>query len=131
MSTSDGHDVIKNINVLYNSCTSDHIPMCLEVSLELVPHVKKISWTNLVTTVLMVMLRQQKNNLENVNLPHDAIICNSVNCTDDAHISAINVLYHDLIEIMSNASDELVIRQDHTNVDLAGMTIPEISTLLL
>ena len=45
------------------------------------------------------MLRQNVN----VYLPHDAVICNV-----DAHIiSAINVLYGDLIEIMSNASDEL------------------------
>ena len=33
------------------------------------------------------------DNLENVIIPLDAIICNDVNCTNDAHISAINVLY--------------------------------------
>ena len=37
VSTSDGHDVIQNINVSYSSCTSDHIPMCIDGSLELVP----------------------------------------------------------------------------------------------
>ena len=46
-----------------------------------------------------------------INLPHDAIICNNVNYTDDAHIYAINVLYDGLIELMSNASDELVSQQ--------------------
>ena len=68
VSTSDGRDVIQIINVLYNSCTSDHIPMCIEVSLEPVPQVggspthdcKKSAGANLVTAVLMVMLRQQK-----------------------------------------------------------------------
>ena len=68
VSTSDGHDVIQNINVLYSLCTSDHIPMCIDVSLELVPQVEgpqpmnvnKSAGANLVTTVLMVMLRLQK-----------------------------------------------------------------------
>ena len=44
-------------------------------------------------------------------MPHDAIICNNVNCEDDAYISAINVLYDDLIEIMSKAGNELVSQQ--------------------
>ena len=44
-------------------------------------------------------------------MPHDAIIYNNVNCTDDAHKSVINVLYDDLIEVMSNASDKMVSRQ--------------------
>ena len=35
VSTSDGQYVIQIINVLYNSCTSDHISMCIEISLEL------------------------------------------------------------------------------------------------
>ena len=34
-----------------------------------------------------------------------------MNCTNDAHISAINVLYDDLLEVMSSASDNMISRQ--------------------
>ena len=43
MSTSDGHSVIQNIDVVYSFCTSDHIPICIDVSLELVPQVEGLS----------------------------------------------------------------------------------------
>ena len=43
MSTSDGHNVIQSIDVLYSVCTSDHIPICIDVSLELVPQVEGLS----------------------------------------------------------------------------------------
>ena len=47
-----------------------------------------------------------KYNLENVNIPQDAIICNDVNCTYNAHIAAIHVFDDTSIESMANASDE-------------------------
>ena len=82
--------------------------MCIEVSLELVPQVggspihecKKISWGQFSDNCINGYAKATKSNLENVNLPHDVIICNNVNCTDDAYIYAINVLYDDLIKIM-------------------------------
>ena len=43
VSTSDGHNVIQSIDVLYSVCTSDHIPICIDVSLELVPQVEGLS----------------------------------------------------------------------------------------
>ena len=117
--------------------------MRIEVSMELVLEVggspihecKKISWGQFSDNCINGYAKATKNNPENINLPHDAIVCNNVNYTDDAHISAINVLHDDLIELMSNANDELVSQQgdrrDHINVDLAGMAMPQISTLLL
>ena len=97
--------------------------------------VKKITWDTFNDGRINGYTEATKYNLENVNIPHDAIISNDVNCTDDAHISAINVFYDNIIESTTIASDELVIRQvvgqNHTNVDLAGMTMPEISILLL
>ena len=72
---------------------------------------KKISWGQFSDNCINGYAKATKNNPENINLPHDAIICNNVNYTDDAHISAINVLHDDLIELMSNANDELVSQQ--------------------
>ena len=101
VSTSDGHNVIQSIYVLYSVCTSDHIPICIDVSLELVPQVEglsthecqKISWDRVSDECINSYAEATKCNLKNVNIPHDAIICNNVNCTDDAHISAINLFY--------------------------------------
>ena len=63
-------------------------------------NVKNISWGQFSENCINGSAKAKKNNLENVTLPHDAIICNNVNYIDDAHISAINVLYDDLIELM-------------------------------
>ena len=122
VSTSDGHNVIQSIDVLYSFCTSDHIPICIDVSLELVPQVEglsthecqKISWDRVSDECINSYAEATKCNLKNVNIPHDAIICNNVNCTDDAHISAINLFYDNIIESMKNANDELVSRQGRT-----------------
>ena len=102
--------------------TSDHIPICIDVSLELVPHVeglsthecKQISWDRVSDECINSYAEAKKCNLKNVNIPHDAIICNNVNCTDEAHISAINLFYDNIIESMTNANDELVIRHGGT-----------------
>ena len=51
MSTSDGHNVIKNIDVLYSFYTSDHIPIHIDISMEL----NKSAGINLVMAVLMVI----------------------------------------------------------------------------
>ena len=76
-----------------------------------------------------LFLRAAAPSIEKTLLYYYAIICNDVNGTDDAHISAINMFYDNIIE-SSDASYELVSRQGHTNVDLAAMTMPEISLLL-
>ena len=122
MSTSDGHNIIPSTDVLYSFCTSDHIPICVDVSLELVAQVegsstqecKQISWDKFSDDCIKGYTEATKYKLENVNSPHDAIICNDVNYTDDAHISVINVFYDNIIESMTNVSDELVGRQGRT-----------------
>ena len=107
VSTSGGHNVIQSIDVLF--CTSDHIPICIDVSLELVPQVegllthecKRIGWDRVSDDCINGNAEATKYNLKNVNIPHDAIICNNVNCTDDAHISAINLFYDNINESMN------------------------------
>ena len=119
VSTSDGHNVILSTDVLYSVCTSDHIPICIGVSLELVPKVegsttrecKTITCDKFSDGCIKGCAEATKYNLKNVNIPHDAIICNDVNCTDDADIFAINVYYDNIIESMTNANYELVGRQ--------------------
>ena len=64
------------------------------------------SWGQFSDNCINSYAKAKKNNLEN-----GAIICNNVNYTNDAQISAINVLYDDVIELMPNASDELVSQQ--------------------
>ena len=60
---------------------------------------KQNSWDKVSDGCINGYAEATKCNLENVNIPHDAIICNDVNCTDDAHISAINVFYDNNINL--------------------------------
>ena len=92
-----------------------------------------ISWDRGSDDCINVYAEATKFNLKNVNIPYDAFICNNVNCTDDAHISAINQFYANIIESMKNASDELVSRPGRTKPYKrrpGRNAMPEISMLL-
>ena len=49
ISTSDGHSIIRNIDVWYSACSADHFPVCVDVDMSIVPEVESI--TNNVQTV--------------------------------------------------------------------------------
>jgi len=99
--TSDSHSVIQNLDVSYSFCTSDHVSTRTGVSLEPMTQVegsstqgcKKISWDNFNCGCIIGY------NLENVN------------SATDARMTAINVLYDNIIESMTNASNELISQQ--------------------
>ena len=96
------------MDVLYRFCTSDHIPIYIDVSLELVPQFEGllthecngISWDRGSDDCINDYAEATKFNLKNVNIPYDAFICNNVNCIDGAHISAIYQFYVNIIESM-------------------------------
>ena len=107
------------MNVWYESYTSDHMLVYIEILLVLVPHVdgtsnnefQKIKCCQFSGRCIEDYANATMDNLANVIIPLDAIICNDVNCTNDAHISYINVLHDDLIEVISSASDNMISRQ--------------------
>ena len=69
------HGVIQNMNICYKSCISDHTSGCIEILLELLPRVEGTS-NNEYQKTIEDYTNTTKYNLENVIIPHDAIICN-------------------------------------------------------
>ena len=43
ISTSDGHSIIRNIDVWYSACSADHFPVCVDVDMSIVPEVENIT----------------------------------------------------------------------------------------
>ena len=86
LSTSDDHNVIQNIDVMYSICRSDHIPLCIDISHQVegssTQECKQISCDK-----LSGYADATKSNLQHVSIPHYTIICNDVNSTDDSHVT--------------------------------------------
>ena len=91
---------------------SDHIPLKLELSVNVHyndvvsrAHISSTAWHKCSKTHKQEYVNNLENLLLQINIHHDAIRCNIVNCTH--HNDYINSLYSDIIKFCSSADDLL------------------------
>ena len=82
--------MITNMNVLYGSVQSDHIPVAIEIDLPLAPDLEhgaansigdNIDWSAVSEEVLLNYRVQTDILLNNIVQPTDAMLCKDRNCT--------------------------------------------------
>jgi hypothetical protein len=116
VSTISAHEIIRNIEVLYNFVTSDHLPVCMEIALDLVHldicqssnSVSSIKWDALGDQDLTEFKENSDKLLAEVHINHALLLCNNIECSDPSHLSAINRLYNEIAESLLGASSSLM-----------------------
>ena len=91
---------------------SDHVPLSLELSVNVnyndaVPrtHISSTAWHKCSIMQKQECVNKLDNLLLQINIQHEAIACNTVNCTK--HKEFINSLYFDIINFCKSADDIL------------------------
>ena len=115
ISTSDGHSIIRNIDVWYSACSADHFPVCVDVDMSIVPEVENITnneansvkWDTLSGESINQYKEATDQKLRNVYIPTDALNCTNTSCCDESHRAELNALYNDVMQCMQYASSEV------------------------
>lgn len=120
VSTSDGHNVILDMKVLYSEALVDHFPVHVNISFDLVPQVEcksqnvtpKLNWGSVSETSKQNYCNLTDIYLSNIHVPKDTLMCNDVNCKNESHVQSLENLYNDLISAMTKSSDECIQQGD-------------------
>ena len=88
VSTTAGHNSIKNIEILYNYISSDHKPMKIEIDFKKVPQVKnnnhvtpnKINWNNIKSEKLLQYEMETRKQIDGIKLPTKLLHYADINC---------------------------------------------------
>ena len=98
--------MITNMKVLYGSVQSDHIPVAIEIDLQLAPDVEhgaansiadNIDWSAVSEEELLNYRVQTDILLNNIVQPTDALSCKDCNCTKVDHKEALHKYYDDIM----------------------------------
>ena len=115
ISTQDGHNVIRNMNVKYNLSCRDHIPIEMNLGLDRLPTVEdetndvtpKINWDRYDAVKLREYSLMSDIHISGVSIPSEALECRDMNCNDDSHILQVKTLYDSICRSLLNASNDV------------------------
>ena len=111
--TASMHEMISSMHVDYTFVSSDHLPLCAEVNLDLAQSMLKeettccnehrIAWDNLTSDDLAKYAQLTDDKLSDVKLDHRLLLCDDHSCSDTSHIAAINKMYEDVTAALISA----------------------------
>ena len=115
LSTKDGHSIIRNIDIWYSTCSSDHFPISIDVDMSSVPEVEnrtgnesnKVKWDTLSKESINHYQKVTDSKLRNVYIPVDALNCTNVSCRDETHRVDLNRFYDSIMQAMQDAGAEI------------------------
>ena len=117
ISTEDGNCVITNMSVLYGTILSDHIPVMVEIDLQLAADIDhgtfndvrcKIDWSAQSKHVLFEYGVQTEYLLRKVEIPTDVLSCKDWNCTNVEHKVALQKYYDNIMCAITTASQNSI-----------------------
>ena len=110
------HSAVKDISVLYDYITSDHMPVLLTFDLgkatidldrtdeEL--SVRKIKWNKLSKEDLYQYHELTEHPLNGVRLNHELLLCDDTNCQFQAHQHSVDAMYNSIIQALKISGKE-------------------------
>jgi hypothetical protein len=129
LSTSSAHSLVTDVRIGYEFVTSDHLPIFMDIKTEcnlynLMPESNleynkcKLQWDKVSPMDIKHYMFMSENNLKSIVVDEGLSKCSDVTCCDEKHKKAIDELYDNIIQALSNAGSELQSRvnKGHTNV---------------
>lgn len=104
------------MEICYELATSDHIPIVAQLDVENVPLLSrnnnaasgcKLDWSKLSNEVVAEYSLRTENLLNNIALPHEALICTDMNCKDVQHVEKICAMYDCIVKCLNVSSEPL------------------------
>ena len=131
VSSSDFHDSITNIKVLYDVSMEDHIPLNVEIEPILIPQINiphntpsaslsGISWENLTKNQIHHYTTVTDAGLRAIDFSGESLACEDPNCKSQAHRDEIDRVYFQVVECLVKGSSSLVSRKGATRHNRPG-----------
>ena len=116
VSSQDFHHSINDISVLYEMSDDDHIPVCVNVSIDHLPASSddvndisaKIKWDAVTDTNRNNYYLNSYENLGKIKIPVSAICCSNTACEDESHKIKLNKFYGDIVSGLQVSSKHIV-----------------------
>ena len=114
ISTDDGHNAILNMEIMYYESIGDHIPVKIDVSIDLFPSIEnsvcenthKLRWDNLKDDDICKYTMRTESHLSKVSFPTESVCCKDNNCKNKSHAYALSKMYDDIVDSLLRSSNE-------------------------
>ena len=114
VSSKDGHDIIHDMEILYQESTDDHVPFRVGVSTERIRtlyesssnSINILDWSRLSKYDVDSYTLITDDILIRVHIPVVALNCKHVDCTDPSHVAEVNTFYESVIPAIAYADTE-------------------------
>ena len=121
MCNANLHSAVKDISVLYDYITSDHMPVLLTFDLgkatidldrtDEEPSVRKIKWNKLSKEDLYQYHELTEHLLNGVRLNHELLLCDDTSCQFQAHQHSVDAMYNSIIQALKISGKEIHARE--------------------
>ena len=116
VSSQNFHHSIKNINICYDVCDDDHVPVKFELVTDHLPTFSentndisaRIKWDCISEQHLKTYNANSDVNLGNVPIPVATVCCNSTSCVDLNHRVELDQFYNNIVTALHKSSKHLV-----------------------
>ena len=110
VSSSDFHKSIETINVLYNMSDEDHIPVCMDINVSVLPNLTcenndysgTISWDRIKDCELKKYLNLTDKHFSNIHIPVQALICGDLHCSNNSHKLMLDELFCNITKCLNS-----------------------------
>ena len=115
VSSSDFHKSIETINVLYNMSDEDHIPVCMDINVSVLPNLTcenndysgTISWDRIKDCELKKYLNLTDKHLSNIHIPVEALICGDLHCSNNSHKLMLDEFFCNITKCLNISSEQI------------------------
>ena len=115
VSSSDFHNSIDNISVLYDMSDEDHIPICMDINVSALPSLTyenndctaNISWDKIKDHELRKYLNLTDIQFSNIHIPVDALICGDLHCNNNSHKLMLEDFFCNIIKCLNISSEQI------------------------
>ena len=135
ISTSDANEIINNMSVDYSLNTADHLLVYMEIALQRVPEVeignavhRRLAWDKINRTAQMEYCKETDANMQHLHIPHEALRCTDMNCSNLHNRDDISKFYDDSIAAMSSGSETVFDKCHNANRHTGDYSIPGCNT---
>ena len=117
--SQDAFDCVKGINILDDAVGSDHKPLICEVEYNMLPKIlsetttprKNVNWKNVTQEQINRYQSYCMDFSTTVDSPHTTVACNNLVCKDYEHMKNIDILYDEIVSVMTKASASVLKKQ--------------------
>ena len=123
-----GHALIKDISILGDKISSDHLPLKISldiaVSKTLQSHptkpAVKVNWESVTEEDIITYKENTISHLSKVHLNHNLILCDDIKCTDVSHTAAIDNMYREITDALKDSSEFLLKQTKYKHNQIPG-----------